>query len=141
MAEQTRLRAEQVLETCLYVDDLDAAEAFYQQVIGLKLVSRLAGRHVFFRCGASMFLLFDPHATTKATGSIPVHGAHGAGHVAFAATPEDLAGWREQLAVHAVVIEAEITWPNGGQSIYFRDPAGNCVELATAHIWPLAGDD
>ena len=31
------------------------------------------------------------------------------------------------------------TWPGGGRSIYFRDPAGNCVELVTPGVWGLPG--
>ena len=34
-------------------------------------------------------------------------------------------------------IESEVTWPGGGTSIYFRDPAGNCLELAPGRIWGL----
>ena len=50
------MRAERVLETCLYVDDLDAAEQFYTGVLGLEVESRAQGRHVFFSCGNAMFL-------------------------------------------------------------------------------------
>jgi hypothetical protein len=28
-----------------------------------------------------------------------------------------------------------VTWPNGALSIYFRDPAGNSIELVTPNIW------
>ncbi len=131
------MRAERILETCLYVDDLEAAERFYATVLGLNLYSKLPGRHVFFRCGSGMFLLFNPRATEQPTGNVPTHGAHGPGHAAFATTPADLPAWRAQLQRHGVPIEAEITWPGGGQSIYFRDPAGNSVELATPSTWKL----
>jgi hypothetical protein len=36
-----------------------------------------------------------------------------------------------------VAIEHEATWPRGGRSFYFRDPAGNSLELATPRIWGL----
>jgi hypothetical protein len=26
-------------------------------------------------------------------------------------------------------------WPRGGMSLYVRDPAGNCVELASPRLW------
>ena len=40
---------EAIVETAIYVDDLDAAEAFYRDVLGLEVLGREAGRHVFFR--------------------------------------------------------------------------------------------
>lgn len=131
------MRAERVLETCLYVDDLDAAERFYATVLGLELDAKVSGRHVFFRCGNGMFLLFDPRTTSQPSGNFPTHGSHGPGHAAFATMPAEIPAWREQLRRHGVPIEAEVTWPGGGQSLYFRDPAGNSLELATPNIWGL----
>jgi catechol 2,3-dioxygenase-like lactoylglutathione lyase family enzyme len=132
------MRAQRILETCLYVDDLQAAELFYQRVLGLELYSRVDGRHVFFRCGDAMFLLFNAEVTSHPTGEAPAHGAHGAEHVAFAATPQEVAAWREHLQRDGVEIEAEVSWPGGGHSLYFRDPAGNSVEIATPATWRLA---
>ena len=129
------MRAERVLETCLYAADLDAAERFYRDVLGLAVESKVAGRHVFFRCGAAVFLVFNPEATRRGGGPVPAHGASGPGHVAFAAQPEELPGWREQLARGGVPLEQEVRWPGGGVSLYFRDPAGNSIELATPGIW------
>lgn len=131
------MRVERVLETCLYVDDLEAAERFYAGVLGLEVYSRAQGRHVFFRCGGAMFLLFDPTATGQAAGPVPPHGAHGPGHVAFAVSQANIPAWHEQLRQHSIPIEAEVTWPSGGQSLYFRDPAGNSIELTTPRIWNL----
>ncbi len=51
------------LESALYTDDLEAAEAFYAGTLGLAVVTRQPGRHVFFRTGASILLVFDPAAT------------------------------------------------------------------------------
>ena len=78
-----------VLETSLYVDDLDAAGRFYHEVLGLEVRGRHPGRHVFFRCGGGLLLVFAPEATTGTTTvvdgtPIPLHGADGSGHVAFA---------------------------------------------------------
>lgn len=133
------MQVNQVLETCLYVDDLEAAERFYSRVLGLNAFTKVEGRHVFFRCGAGVFLLFNPAKTSQADGPLPVptHGAQGPGHVAFAMPAAEIESWREQLRRHRIEIEAEITWPSGGQSLYFRDPAGNSVELATAQTWGL----
>jgi catechol 2,3-dioxygenase-like lactoylglutathione lyase family enzyme len=145
MNESTPLAIHRVLETSLCVPDLDAAEPFYRDVLGLPVVARQRGRHVFFRCGQAMLLLFNPEQTASETvsiggWSIPKHGTHGAGHVAFAVEAGALSAWRDRLRQAAVPIEAEIVWPQGGHSIYVRDPAGNSVELATPSIWPQLTD-
>lgn len=123
-----------ILETCLCVDDLVAAERFYLQVLGLTLHSKQEGRHVFFRCGRGMLLLFNPEQSSL-PGEIPAHGTHGSGHVAFAAEESELPAWRKHLEEHGVTIERLHAWPGGGHSLYFRDPAGNSLELATPTIW------
>jgi len=131
---------EGVLETCLYARDLDAAERFYAGTLGLEVFAREPERHVFFRCGAGMLLVFDPERTATAPGqvqgvTVPAHGAHGPGHVCFRIAADALAAWRDRLAGAGLVVEAEIAWPRGGLSLYVRDPAGNSVELAPAGIW------
>jgi catechol 2,3-dioxygenase-like lactoylglutathione lyase family enzyme len=131
-----------VLESCLSATDLDAAERFYTQVIGLKTHAREDGRHVFFRCGDGMVLIFNPEhtstvATTIAGSPVPLHGTRGAGHLAFAVSDDDLPGWRAHLAKMNVAVESEVHWPQGGTSLYVRDPAGNSIELATPRIWGL----
>jgi catechol 2,3-dioxygenase-like lactoylglutathione lyase family enzyme len=131
-----------VLETCLYADDLVAAERFYAETFGLELISREPGRHVFFRCGQGVLLIFNPDRTsaeqTRVGGAdIPLHGSRGPGHMAFRVPERELPAWRERLAQCGVEIESDVRWPRGGESIYLRDPAGNCIELATAAIWGL----
>ncbi len=129
-----------VLETCLYVDDLDAAESFYAEVLGLRVVSQQPGRHVFFRCGSSMLLLFEPNASSREPSDVPTHGAHGPGHVAFAVASDELDDWLSRLDDRNVTVEQHVDWPNGGRSIYIRDPAGNSVELATRNLWGISDE-
>jgi catechol 2,3-dioxygenase-like lactoylglutathione lyase family enzyme len=127
---------DRVLETILYVADLDAAERFYGNVLGLELDSRKDGLFVFFKCGAGMLLLFEPRAASTGR-NVPAHGAHGSGHACFAVAEVDLEPWKERLQAAGVAIEQEVDWPRGGRSFYFRDPAGNSLELATPKIWGL----
>ena len=132
-----------VLESCLYAEDLSTAARFYADVLQLEPFARAEGRHVFFRCGPGVFLLFAPAVTTHTPGAVggvpvPAHGATGPGHVAFAIGDDALDAWRGRLQAHGVPIEAEIAWPRGGRSLYVRDPAGNSVELASPRIWGLA---
>jgi catechol 2,3-dioxygenase-like lactoylglutathione lyase family enzyme len=131
------MRLAAILETCLYVDDLARAERFYQHVLGLELESRQEGRHAFFHCGQQMLLLFNPLACREPSDQFPSHGSFGPGHLAFAAPESQLAAWVERLNEHQVPIEKTIDWPGGGRSVYFRDPSGNSLELATPKIWGL----
>lgn len=126
-----------ILETALYASDLEAAERFYIEVLGLELDSQESGSHVFFRCGDAMLLVFDPAATSSKVGEVPTHGARGPGHIAFAVADNELDSWSGKLARHDVEIEASIDWQSGGRSLYFRDPAGNSVELTTPTIWGI----
>ncbi len=130
------LRVREILETSLYADDLEAAERFYAGVLGLETIARVPGRHVFFRCGDRVFLVFNA-ARTLEGGMLPPHGATGPGHVAFAAADAELAEWRARLEAHCVEVETEFAWPDGGRSLYFRDPAGNSIELGTPAIWRI----
>ena len=130
-----------VLETALYVDDLDAAERFYGGVLGLEKISRAGNRHVFFRCGHGVLLIFNPDETEKPApeGALPVpgHGARGQGHVCFRLKGDDFASLLDRLQSNGVATESDFCWPNGARSVYFRDPAGNSLECAEGALWGL----
>jgi catechol 2,3-dioxygenase-like lactoylglutathione lyase family enzyme len=126
-----------VVETGVYVDDLEQAERFYSEILGLQLADREQGRHVFFRVGdASMLLIFNGETTLKGN-HLPAHGSRGPGHFALGIAAADLSAWRAHLETKKVAIEHEESWPRGGRSLYFRDPAGNSVELITPGLWGL----
>lgn len=129
-----------ILETILYTADLDAAETFYCDVLGFELYHKQAGRQLFYKCGDGMLLIFNPEATMKppkpgAKLPVPPHGAVGPGHVCFRASAPEIEDWRRRLEQAGIAIEADFEWPGGGRSIYFRDPAGNCLEFAEPRIW------
>jgi catechol 2,3-dioxygenase-like lactoylglutathione lyase family enzyme len=131
-----------ILESALYVDDLDATEHFYREVLGLSVIAKVPGRHVFFRCGDGVLLLFVAEATRvpPAPGArlpVPPHGTTGEGHLCFAATAAEIDAWRKRLGEAGVAIESEVEWPKGGRSIYFRDPSGNSLEFAEPRIWGM----
>ncbi len=134
------MKADRVLETCLYVDDLDEAADFYSRVLGLDLHSRQKGRHVFMRCGESMLLLFSVDGVRRGSDNVPGHGADGPGHVAFGATDRTIDQWRDKLIGEGIAIERDVDWPGGGRSIYFRDPSGNSLEFVTPATWDLPDD-
>lgn len=129
---------EAIVETAIYVDELARAESFYRDVLGLEVIGKEAGRHVFFRVGDGVLLAFNPDTTLEGH-RLPPHGARGPGHFALGVRAGALDGWRRRLEAHGVAVEAEVEWPRGGRSLYFRDPAGNSVELVTPGLWGLPG--
>ena len=135
-----------ILETVMYAVDLAATEAFYADKLGMVPFSKLAGRQLFYRCGDQVLLIFNPEATVvppppDAKLPVPPHGATGEGHVCFRAGREEIDVWKQRLEAAGVDIEADFIWPSGGRSIYFRDPAGNCLEFAEPKIWGLDSGD
>jgi catechol 2,3-dioxygenase-like lactoylglutathione lyase family enzyme len=128
------MQPSKIFETVLYAEDLAAAERFYHEALGLEVLER-SNLTVVFRCGGGVLLIFDPRKSAAPDRDVPSHGTTAVGHIAFAAKPEDLDAWREQLRKAGVPIEREVDWDEGGHSIYFRDPAGNVVELAPPTIW------
>src|SRR3954470_1741063 len=101
-----------IVETAIYVDDLGRAEAFYRDVLGLEVIGKEAGRHVFFRVGDGVLLAFSPVATLQGD-KLPPHGARGPGHFALGVRAEHLDGWRSRLGGAGVAAEKEVTWPRG----------------------------
>lgn len=128
-----------VLETALYVEDLDRAARFYEGVLELPVLSSDTRFKAYDVGGASVLLLFRKGATTETVvlpgGTIPPHDGAGKLHMAFAIAADDLGAWEERLGQHGVPIEARTRWPRGGQSIYVRDPDQHLVEFATPGIW------
>ena len=138
------MRPRGILETVLYARDLAAARGFYGRTLGLEETMAEEGRHVFFALGRQMLLVFNPETTRRgappgAKPPVPTHGAEGQGHVCFAADAEELDLWVRRLDAAGVAIEADFAWPDGGRSVYVRDPAGNSVEFAEARIWGFGG--
>lgn len=128
----------EIIETCLYAADLDSARDFYTRILGLELFQEESGRHLFFRCGARMLLIFNPERTNDPSGDLPPHGVAGAAHVAFGVPASEWGLWTGRIREAGISIERQIEWPRGGSSIYFRDPAGNSVELTTAATWQIS---
>ena len=130
-----------VHETILYAADVDGAVAFYAGVLGLAAFGErvgAAGRGLRLPSGA-VLLIFDPARSSVPGRGVPSHGAVGAGHIAFAIAHDAYDGWLARLREAGVEIEQEITWPGSGgepaRSVYFRDPAGNSVELMAGDYW------
>jgi len=128
-----------LLEAALYTEDLTAADHFYGQVLGLPEVTRVDGRHIFYRVGSCILLIFNPKATREGPSNarlpVPAHGAEGPGHLCFAASRDEITQWKQRLEAAGHPTEVEFDWPNGAHSLYFRDPAGNSLEIAEPRLW------
>ena len=130
-----------IIESCLYVEDLERAIDFYEQVLGLRRIAgddRLAAYSVADR---DVLLLFKKGSSTEplhlSGGIIPPHDGSGHNHLAFSVSVEELAAWERKLAQENIEIEGRVHWPAGGNSIYFRDPDENLLELATPGLWSI----
>ena len=128
-----------ILETSLYVGDLDHSEAFYARMFGCTRNLRdermcamaVPGRQVLllFRRGGSV------HPSDSPVGTIPEHDGRGTLHLCFSIPPEALGAWRDYLSEQGIALERELSWPSGGTSLYFRDPDGHSLEVATPGLW------
>jgi catechol 2,3-dioxygenase-like lactoylglutathione lyase family enzyme/ribosomal protein S18 acetylase RimI-like enzyme len=138
-AAEDRLTIRRVLETALYCDHLENTVRFYREVLGLteqfadaRLAALDAGGGtvlLLFRRGGSMAPMPFPG------GVIPPHDGAGPVHVAFAIGAGELPAWESRLAAAGVPIDGRVGWERGGHSIYFRDPEGHSIELATPGTW------
>ncbi len=133
-------RVTHMLEQGLYVDDLDRSERFYQEVFGFERFlrdDRMSGMGV---PGGSVLLLFRRGGSVAPSltpgGTIPPHDAAGHQHLCFAMPLGELEAWTAHLAASGVALESRVGWPRGGTSLYFRDPDGHSVEVATPGLWP-----
>lgn len=130
-----------LLETALYVERLDAARAFYVDVLGCAPLLDSARLLALSVAGRSVLLLFQRGATEEplATpgGVVPPHGARGVQHIAFAVGRDALPAWVGRLERAGIPIESRVRWPRGGESVYVRDPEGHSVELVTPGLWEV----
>jgi len=130
---------QRILETSLYVADLDRAQSFYERVFGFEVMlrdERMVGLAV---PGRQVLLLFHRGASAEATptpfGPIPPHDATGSQHLCFAIRHADVADWVSHLAAVGIEVESRLDWEKGATSLYFRDPDGHSLEVGTTGLW------
>jgi catechol 2,3-dioxygenase-like lactoylglutathione lyase family enzyme len=134
------LRPRRVLETGIYCEDLERTVSFYRRLLAIEPM-RASDRVVAFDAGeGTVLLLFQRSVSSQPFASpgglVPGHAGTGPAHFAFAIDVADVAAWEARLGELGIEIESRVRWPRGGQSLYFRDPDGRSVELATPGIWP-----
>lgn len=125
-----------IKETCLYVTDLAQAKSFYADVLELPMISYLEGKHLFFKAGSSVLLLFNPEDSRHKV-SPPAHYGGGKQHFAFEVEDKDYKKAKDWIKSKGIEITEEVTWQSGKKSFYFEDPAGNVLEIVPqTGIWP-----
>ncbi|ESR26908.1 VOC family protein [Lutibaculum baratangense] len=132
-------RLKGILETVLYVDDLERARAFYEGVLGLKAAHADERMCAFEVVPDQALLVFKRGQTLDPVelpgGTIPPHDGQGDLHMAFVVEKDEMRDWEALLGEKEVPVESTLDWRNGGRSVYFRDPDGNLLELATPGLW------
>jgi len=122
-----------IKETGIYIKDLKAAKKFYHDVLGLEPFIEKLSRHLFYKIGNTILIIFNPEATMEEH-YLPPHGIKGIGHIAFEINSEDVKAWKDHLKKHNVEILKEASF-GGGTSFYFHDPGQNLIELITKESW------
>jgi catechol 2,3-dioxygenase-like lactoylglutathione lyase family enzyme len=129
-----------ILETALYVDDLDRSVAFYQRLFRFAVMTHDFRMAALAVPGREALLLFKKGASTQPSetpfGLIPAHDSQGVQHLCFAIAADGLDAWRTHLDAQRVAVESELRWPSGATSLYFRDPDDHSLEVATPGLWP-----
>ena len=130
---------EGLLETSLYAGDLGRTAAFYSDLFGFKALVDSPRLVAFEVAARHVLLVFQAGATeddvSDARGTIPGHDGRGRLHLALSIAAADYEDWRRRLDERGIAIVGEYRWPRGGTSLYFRDPDGALVELATPGLW------
>lgn len=133
-------RVSHILETSLYVADLERARDFYERVFGFEVFMNDQRMCSLGVPGGGVLLLFrrgttaDPSPTSG--GTIPAHHGEGAVHLCFAVPRGELQSWERHLAAVGISPESRVVWGRGGESLYFRDLDGHSLEVATPGLWP-----
>jgi catechol 2,3-dioxygenase-like lactoylglutathione lyase family enzyme len=130
-----------VLETSLYVDQLDRAADFYERIFGFERIQCDDRFCAFNVSGEQVLLLFVIGKSTTPVaipgGIIPPHDGQGQSHLAFTIASADEQAWTRRLNAAGIAIESRVTWPRGGFSLYFRDPDRNLLELVSPGCWKI----
>ena len=123
-----------LLETALYVDNLERSADFYRSLFDFRVLVADA-RLVALAVPASQVLLLFKKGGSLGGAPGGTHDGDGQTHMAFAIPAEEFDAWEKRLQQQGIAITERRTWDLGGRSLYFRDPDENLIELATPGTW------
>ncbi len=130
-----------VIETALYVEDLERAVKFYKTLFELETLAFDDRFHALSVADQHVLLLFRQGGSLSHTplpgGIIPPHDGSGPVHIGFSIPQGSIQEWESRLADHGIAIEGKVDWPRGGTSLYFRDPDGHLLEVLTPGVWRI----
>lgn len=124
-----------ILETALYVADLDRSVQFYQAVFGFEVIDSGPRLYALGVAGKQVLLLCKKGAAANL--GARAHDGGGRLHLAFAIAATDFDAWEAWLPQHGLAIVEKRIWERGGRSLYFRDPDEHLLELATPGTWSV----
>lgn len=127
------MKFNQIKETGLYVGDLHRTEAFYRDKLELEVITKVEGRHIFFRAGSSVLLCFIADVTRDDT-KVP-HFGEGNMHIAFEVPKNDYQAAKSWIQSKGIAVEHEQQWSDNFFSFYFRDPDGHSLEIVPEGMW------
>ena len=132
-------KTEGILESALYVSDVEQSVRFYEEIFGFKVIADFGGRGCAMHAGARQVLLLFKKGGSRERSSAnqTPHDGEGELHIAFAIVAEELAAWERWLGEKGIAVEEKRKWDLGGWSIYFRDPDRHLVEVATPGVWSV----
>lgn len=113
----------------LDVADLDRAEQFYTEVLGLAVVQRFGRHQVLLQCGRLNIALFERHDLPPRV-TDRIENPLGKGHHAFKISPSDWQATRERFMARGVPTYGPIDWGDH-DCLYFLDPDGNLLEIVS----------
>jgi len=124
-----------ILESSLYVNDLPRSIRFYRDTFGFSVIRDFGERGCAMHAGPNQVLLLFKKGASLTT-STP-HDGDGELHLAFAIAAAELTNWESWLQERGIAVDLKRTWEGGGWSLYFRDPNGHLLELATPGTWSI----
>jgi catechol 2,3-dioxygenase-like lactoylglutathione lyase family enzyme len=128
-------KTEGLLESSLYVADVERSARFYEKIFGFRVISDFGGRGCAMQAGTcQVLLLFKKGASLEITSP---HDGDGELHIAFAIAGAELEKWEAWLTENDIAIEEKRVWELGGTSLYFRDPDRHLLEVASPGVWSI----